>query len=232
VRILDVPSFSAAAASISLAPVSVEGGVRVLSALDALALKAQGGCAAASRQLFSTLLRRLRPIVAREAARAGRPLAPVDIDDVVQELATSIWACDLHRFDATRGGFTTFLRKRVLWRLADLRRAQARHQHESLEERVEQLREPEAEGAAPDERLRSRAREQALSDLPQALESALEGLTDPAARAAFTRYDVDGAPLAVVAQELGVHPSNACRARKRALHFLARTLPRAMAEVA
>lgn len=192
------------------------------SPLDELACRARAGDAAAGESLFRHLLVRLRPLV----ARAARGLSPADVEDLVQEIAVAAWEVDLHRYDPARGSFLVFVGKRLRWRVADHRRKLARRRADSLEARLSSgAAEPEDALARPDDKIALQAREATLLRLPSLLGDALDGMRDGAAKAALVQHDLQGKALTEVARSLGVHASNACRARKRALEHLQRTLP-------
>lgn len=193
--------------------------------LSSLAVSAQGGCPAALDALLAGLSGWLTKALFREVARRGLGLDDADVEDLAQELLLDVWRRDLSRYRAERGDFLGFVMARVRWRLTDELRRRARHASVSLDEPVED-QETAAEGARPDEKLSSAERELTLIVLPTLVEDALDDDVD--AREAVRAYDLEGRPLREIASTLGVHISNASRARKRGLRLLSRRLPAAV----
>jgi RNA polymerase sigma factor (sigma-70 family) len=189
-------------------------------ALDELALRARRGEPGAMHELVAKLLVRLRPLVRHHVlARSRGALVEADIDDALQDLVLHIWQHELHRFDAERSGFLTFVSKRLRWHVLDRARRACRLASDPLDDVELEL---EDLGRDPESLLATHAEEQALLQLPARIAAAadLEGTE----RLAVVRYDLEGASLAEVARELRVHVSNACRARQRGLRRLARHL--------
>lgn len=188
--------------------------------LCALALAAQGGDARAADALAARLVAALRPLVTRHS----RGLCAADVDDLVQDVVVAAFETDLARFDPSKGSFLSFVAKRMRWRVADVLRTSGKRRVDALDDVVAAC-EPADPLASPEARARAAAKERALLALPRLVDDALAAMRDPAARKALVRHDLDGVALVDVARELGVHASNACRARKRALAHLATALP-------
>jgi RNA polymerase sigma factor (sigma-70 family) len=186
--------------------------------MDALATRAQQGDARAADQLAQLLYTSLRPVV----GRMTRGLPQADLEDVLQDVVIAAFEKDLARFDPTRGAFLSFVAKRLGWRIADVVRQHRRAPGPSLDDVmldiVDPTQTPEAQTAA-------HAHEQALLALPRMIDATLATLRDQQARHAFVAHDLRGRTIVDVAGDLGIHASNACRARQRALAHLARTLP-------
>jgi RNA polymerase sigma factor (sigma-70 family) len=173
--------------------------------------------------LLSELAGLLPRAVSRELGRRGCALSDEDIADVVQDILVEVWLKDLPRFDSALGTFLTFLKRRIAWRVMDAVRGRARCAEDSLEESAEHGFDPEAVGARPDELCESSAFELKLLVFEHAVADALEG--DDRAHVAVVEHDLRGRPLREVADTLGVHTSNACRARQRGLARLKAALP-------
>lgn len=197
-----------------------------------LALAAKGGDGKALDALLRALPQRLLGLVLRELKTQGRSLPRHEIDDVVEDLLVAAWRYDLGRFDVKRGSFLSFMRKRVAWRVGDAVRAHGRQRCIELPERPEDGHELEAQDAGPEERLSEGRRELKLLVFPGAVKDTLSRLQDAAAARAVVAYDIEGRALREVADELAVHPSNACRARQRGLRWLAENLAPAFREAA
>lgn len=192
--------------------------------LEALVPRARSGDERACAAFYEALRPRFRRIAAHELVRRGLVLDEGELDDVVQEALIDTWLIDLPRFEVGRSPLWSFLRRRVRWTLLERVRGRARQRTRSLEDERARGVDVEAEGASPDERLRAAAAERTLLSFPRAVAAAAARLEDDAARVAILRHDVEGAPLRQVALELGVHPSNATRARQRGLQRLRRDL--------
>jgi RNA polymerase sigma factor (sigma-70 family) len=189
--------------------------------MDGLAVRAQQGDARAADQLAQMLYMSLRPVI----ARMTRGLSPTDLEDVVQDVVIAAFATDLARFDPARGAFLSFVAKRLAWRIADVLRKQRRGHGPSIDDvlvDVADETQTQATLAA------AHAHERALLALPRAIDETLATMKDAQARRAFTGHDLEGKTIVDVARSLRCHPSNACRARKRALDHLARKLPDAI----
>ena len=194
--------------------------------LTALFIRVQGGDRRAQQDLFEALrpvlLQMTRAIIRQRNYR----LSQAQLDDLLQELLFDIWRFDLQRFDPSRGELFTFLRKRIQWKIVDQIRVHARHQCDSLERRLEELNEEPGHDASNPESLHAQfSWERYLNHLPSLVQEHLSDMDDTSAQQAILRHDIDGIPLKQVAQELGIHPSNATRARKRGLIFLQDTWP-------
>lgn len=202
--------------------------------LSALAWRARVGDRRAKGALLCALAPTLRRLVLAELTRASHTLPAADVDDVVQELLIGVWQQDLERFDPTRGPFLSFVRRRVRWRLLDAVRSLARCRTEPLEsdDAGEPAQSLGSEEQGPEHRLEMAERERRLLVLPGLVERALEGFSNPAGRRTITEHDLGSRPLRLVAEELGLHASSVSRARRRALRFLERRLPKAYAEAA
>ena len=178
-------------------------------------------------EMLSEVSRRLPILVRSELARRGYRLGEAEQDEVVQDILIEVWLVDLQRYDPARGELLSFVRRRVGWRVADRVRALARAQSraESLDARREHSDgEPIAHGDAPDELSDCGAQERALLQMEKSVRASLREAGDDAACVAVQRHDLEGVPLCVVAQELGVHPSGATRARQRGLRRLRTSL--------
>lgn len=193
------------------------------SPLCLLAARAQRGEQPALERLLASLSERLPSLVFRELGLRGYHLADADVQDLAQDVLILVWQRDLGRFDSERGGFLSFVRGRVRWAVADAVRKKTRQAHVSLEDRQEEGYELEAEGARPDETQERAERELKLLVLPKLVKETLA--CDESARLAVMGNDLERRTLAEVATDLGVHISNACRARKRGLALLQQRLP-------
>lgn len=192
--------------------------------LTALFIESQGGDRRAQQKLFEALRPVLLQCIRSAVRQRNYRLTQAQIDDVLQELLFDIWRFDMHRFDPSRGELLTFLRKRIQWKLVDHIRVHARHHCDSLERRLEELNEEPGQDESNPECLHAQfSWETYLTHLPERVEEQLLELNDASAQQAVIRHDIDGIPLKQVAQELGIHPSNATRARKRGLVFLQNT---------
>ena len=200
--------------------------------LTPLALAAQRGDGKALNELLRALPPRLTHLVLRELRVQGRSLPAHEIDDVVEDLLVSAWRYDLARFDATRGTFVAFLKKRVSWRVGDAVRVHGRSRTTELSDEQVAGARLVAPDAGPQERLDASRRELKLLVFPGAVRTALSQLDDASAARAVTAYDLEGCELREVAAELGVHTSNACRARQRGLRWLREHLPEELREAA
>lgn len=195
--------------------------------LSALAVAAQAGCVSSRDALLTGLSGWLTKTLFREVGRRGLRLDDADVEDLAQEILLDVWRRDLERYRADKGDFLGFVMARVRWRLTDEVRRRVRHLTTSLDEGAEEHEhEHEAEGARPDQKLEAVERELTLILLPSRGERALPDDTD--ARDAVRAYDLEERPLREVALTLGVHTSNASRARKRGLRLLSRRLPAAV----
>jgi RNA polymerase sigma factor (sigma-70 family) len=198
-------------------------------ALTLLALEARD-CPRALERLLSTLTERVRSMVFREIEGTRRHLSRDECDDVVQEVLIAVWTKDLHRFDPERASFAAFIRRRVSWGVGDVLRKRGRQRSTSLEAATESdtIAEPVAVGQDPVSLARDAERELTLLVLPTLVERELDEMGDDAARTAILSHDVAQRPLREVAATLGVHASNATRARQRGLRYLERSLPAAV----
>jgi RNA polymerase sigma factor (sigma-70 family) len=189
--------------------------------LDHLAVAARDGDAAAEKALLESLVEKLRPLVVfNVTCRARGALVAADIDDLVQDLILLLWKHDLARFDPSRAGFLTFANRRLRWHLADRARLARRDRGEELDDaELEQVIDVDRD---PESLLASHEREVMVSTLEKVVAAAAGSDTD--AKDVVVRCDLHGARLREVAAELGIHVSNACRARKRGLKHLARHL--------
>ncbi len=186
--------------------------------MDALACSAQQGDARAADRLARLLYLSLRPVI----ARMTRGLPAADLEDIVQDVVIAAFETDLARFDPQRGSFLSFVAKRLRWRIADHVRKVGRAQGPSLDDVALDVADPDQ---TPEAQAHAHAHERALLALPRQVGRALSTLKDKQARRAFTAHDVHGLTIVEVARDLGVHASNACRARQRALRHLAQALP-------
>lgn len=186
--------------------------------LCTLAVAARAGDERAAQQLATRLFAVLRALVGRRAPW----LASWDVEDLLQDVVAGAMSIDVVKFDASKGRFFSFVAKRLRWRLADQLRTTQRNRMDALEEMP-----PEEEPVDLQELARAddTAKERALQALPVLVDASLSSLRDAQARRALQLHDGQGLTLVDTAKALGVHPSNACRARKRALKHLARTLP-------
>lgn len=191
--------------------------------LSALAVRAQAGDQAACDALLRGLLGWVPATLFKEVRLRGLVLDDADVMDLAQDIVLDVWRKDLQRFQQDKGDFLGFVMARVRWRLTDEIRRRTRHGLVSLDEDMESGHDHEAKGAQPDEKSEEATRELKLILLPAVVDRALSD--DDAARRAVQSYDLDDKPLKEVASELGVHVSNACRARKRGLALLAVRLP-------
>ncbi len=191
--------------------------------LTSLAVAAQAGSARARDALLRGLTSWLTRTLFKEVRARGLGLDDADVEDVAQEILLDVWRTDLMRYQADKGDFLGFVMARVRWRLTDEVRRRARRSFVSLDAPVAEGREYEAVGARPDEKREEAARELKLILLPSLLERALA--EDDGARYAVRAYHLEDRPLRDVAADLGVHVSNACRARKRGLALLKKRLP-------
>jgi RNA polymerase sigma factor (sigma-70 family) len=188
--------------------------------LDDVAVRAQRGLAGATGELVETLLVKLRPIVGhRLLAKKSWALTDADVEDAVHDLVLHIWQHDLPLFDPGRSGFLTFVSRRIDWHLSDRARHARRTAGEDVEDEDLELvididRDPES-------LLDADRREKVLLHLAHVVAYAD---TDDTARTVLARHDLEGATLGLVAKELGIHVSNACRARQRGLRHLTRQL--------
>jgi RNA polymerase sigma factor (sigma-70 family) len=189
--------------------------------LSDLASLAQQGDEAALSRLLRALSARLPGLVFGELATRGYHLSEADVQDLAQEVLISVWQKDLGRYCPERGAFVAFVRGRVRWAVADAVRKRSRRAQVPLEREGGQ--ELEAVGARPDEVCAQTDRELKLLVLPRLVLHALAA--DDAACAAVVGNDLERRTLAEVAEGLGVHTSNACRARKRGLSLLQQRLP-------
>lgn len=191
-----------------------------LAALDALAVAARDGDSRALQQLLAQVRARIRPLVRHKVGLLGAGvLSRDDVEDVVQEVVLAAWRFDVPRFDPARGSFSTFLSRRLAWHVVDAVRSRARHVHADLDEPgFEAPCDTDAETL-----LATAALEQSLTLLVPQLELALAELSHDESYV-VRRYDLEGARIADVAAELGKNPSNACRARQRALKQLSQRL--------
>lgn len=196
------------------------------STLSSLAVAAQDGCLRSRDALLGALSGWLSKALFREVGRRGLRLDDADVEDLAQDILLEVWRRDLARYHAERGDFLGFVMARVRWRLSDELRRRAKQAAGSLDEEGEEAHEPTVESDRPDEKLLSAERELTLIVLPSLVARALDDDAD--ARDAVRAYDLEGRPLREVASTLGVHISNASRARKRGLHLLSRRLPAAV----
>ena len=194
--------------------------------LSQAVLASRQGDDGATRTLYRGLLRELPPMVMAEARRFGIWLSALEREELVQELLIDIWENDLHRYEPERGSLLTFVHTKVRWRVADWGRSQARwrDQIDSLEDRQEAgLPEPLTD-LRPDTLIERAYNDLQLLAFDQAVQHTLPKLRDNE-RQAIETCDLEEKPLRTLACTLGVHPSNACRARQRGLDALRRELP-------
>lgn len=191
--------------------------------LSQLAAAAQEGSSAACDALLRGLSTWLSAALFKEVHRRGLVFDDADVQDLAQDILLDVWRTDLVRYRAEKGDFLGFVMARVRWRLTDEVRRRTRKSCASLDDDAQEGREHEALGARPDEKSEEAARELKLIVLPSLVERALQD--DDGARRAVRSYDLEERPLRDVAADLGVHVSNACRARKRGLALLAQRLP-------
>jgi RNA polymerase sigma factor (sigma-70 family) len=201
--------------------------------LTLLFLKVQQGELGAENELFEKLTTTYTRLVRQRLGQKNYRLTADQIDDLVQDLLIDTWRFDLLRFDPSRGELLSFLRKRVQWKIVDHLRVHSRHACDSLEKRREDLKEePGSEDEGPECIHARYSHERHLFQLPRKIEAKLDLMNDLSARTAVLRHDVDGIPLKAVADELGIHPSNATRARQRGLIFLREVCPPVWREAA
>ncbi|MFZ9888543.1 MAG: RNA polymerase sigma factor [Myxococcota bacterium] len=190
--------------------------------LTTLALATKAGDARACTALMRGLTSWLRATLFRAVHGRGLPLCEADVEDLTQELLLEVWTKDLARFDGTRGDFLGFVKARVRWKLGDTTRRASKNRETVTAE----LPETPAPHACPEEQIDAAHRELVLLTLPTVVDRVLQH--DSAAHQAVRHYDLDGQPLKRVAQQLGVHVSNACRTRQRGIALLAERMPAAL----
>jgi RNA polymerase sigma factor (sigma-70 family) len=141
-----------------------------------------------------------------------------EFEDLQQNILCRIWQVDLPRYQAAQASLSAFLQKRVYWSLIDCirhcsrRRENLYAEHSFLQQDTFDLEEE----ILHNEDMREREGQYTV------IQECLKEYDDKNASFVLRRSYFDGVKLEEIAQELGIHPSNVSRARKRGLCWLQR----------